>query len=101
MFSQFFVLSLRGDTILHKDCKYLIRLAPPSDTSGKTAKIMATESETDKSLPLQRLLFDKNLTDTGYHHLFADAEVVSRKNTPYKHAGVLTDKVTKIDGISF
>ena len=23
MFSQFFVLSLRGDTILHKDCKYL------------------------------------------------------------------------------
>ena len=22
MFSQFFVLSLRGDTILHKDCKY-------------------------------------------------------------------------------
>jgi len=48
MFSQFFVLSLRGDTILHKDCKYLIRLAPPSDTSGKTAKIMATESETIK-----------------------------------------------------
>ena len=24
MFSQFFVLSLRGDTILHKDCKYPI-----------------------------------------------------------------------------
>lgn len=24
MYSQFFVLSLRGDTILHKDCKYLI-----------------------------------------------------------------------------
>ena len=23
MFSQFFVLSLRGDTILHKDCKYI------------------------------------------------------------------------------
>ena len=23
MFSQFFVLSLRGDTILHKDCKFL------------------------------------------------------------------------------
>lgn len=26
MFSQFFVLSLRGDTILHKDCKLNSRL---------------------------------------------------------------------------
>ena len=24
MISQFFVVSMRGDTILHKDCKYLI-----------------------------------------------------------------------------
>ena len=29
MFSQFFVLSLRGDTILHKDCKPIHPSSPP------------------------------------------------------------------------
>lgn len=29
MFSQFFVLSLRGDTILHKDCTYQTPLTHP------------------------------------------------------------------------
>ena len=37
MFSQFFVLSLRGDTILHKDCKY----APPLFTpAAKQASLI-------------------------------------------------------------
>jgi len=45
MFSQFFVLSLRGDTILHKDCKYPIRPEAPLFLS-KLPKIITTEFDT-------------------------------------------------------
>ena len=43
MFSQFFVLSLRGDTILHKDCKYktfqLVPMAPSALPSAPECKL--------------------------------------------------------------
>ena len=53
MFSQFFVLSLRGDTILHKDCKYIYLTYQPLATRILTQAPLCTHSQRFDSIVIE------------------------------------------------